>query len=101
MRLLLESTGGHDLLDKIVLRYRNSITTDNRLSVLTKVTPEDCSFIDGLMTKYSTLVHSQSTENPIDIPEEPELKKDLDDLKAWRDEFKKRDRKSTRMNSSQ
>ena len=42
------------------------------------------------MTKYSTLVHSQSTENPIAIPEEPELKKDLEDLKSWREEFEKR-----------
>lgn len=90
IRILLERTVEHDLLGKIVLRYRNSITTDNKLPVLTNIKPEDCSFIDGLMTKYSTLVHSQSTENPIDIPEEPELKKDLDDLKAWRDEFKKR-----------
>ena len=90
IRILLERTVEHDLLDKIVLRFRNSITTDNKLPVLTNIKPEDCSFIDGLMTKYSTLVHSQSTENPIDIPEEPELKKDLDDLKAWRDEFKKR-----------
>jgi ABC-type multidrug transport system ATPase subunit len=90
IRILLERTVEHDLLDKIVLRYRNSITTDNKLPVLTNIKLEDCSFIDGLMTKYSTLVHSQSTENPVDIPEEPELKKDLEDLKVWRDEFKKR-----------
>lgn len=90
VRILLERTVEHDLLGKIVLRHRNSITTDNKLSALTKIKPEDCSFIDRLMTKYSTLVHSQSTENPIAIPQEPELKKDLEDLKAWRDEFKKR-----------
>jgi energy-coupling factor transporter ATP-binding protein EcfA2 len=90
IRILLERTVEHDLLDRIVLRHRNSITTDNRLAVLANITLADCGFIDGLMTKYSALVHSQSTDKPIDIPEEPELKKDLDDLKEWRDEFKKR-----------
>lgn len=90
IRILLERTVEHDLLDKIVLRYRNSVTTDNKLPVLINIKPDDCSFIDGLMTKYSTLLHSQSTDNPISIPEEPEMKKDLDDLKAWREEFKKR-----------
>lgn len=90
IRILLERTVEHDLLDKIVLRFRNSVTTDNKLSILTNIQPDDCNFIDGLMTKYSTLVHSQSTENPVDIPEEPELRADLEKLRDWRTEFKKR-----------
>lgn len=89
-RILLERTVENDLLSSIVLRHRNSVTTDNKLSSLTKITPEDCHLLDELMTKYSTLVHSQSTENPIDIPEEPELKGDFDKLKNWREGFKNR-----------
>ena len=90
IRILLERTVENDLLGSIVLRYRTSVTTDNKLAKLATIKSEDCKFIDDLMTKYSTLVHSQSTENPIAIPEEPELKKDLEDLKSWREEFEKR-----------
>lgn len=90
IRILLERTVENDLLGSIVLRYRNSVTTDNKLAKLTCIELKDCKLIDDLMTKYSTLVHSQSTENPIAIPEEPELKKDLEDLKKWREEFEKR-----------
>ena len=42
------------------------------------------------MTKYSCFEHSQSLETPILNPEEPELRSDLESLKAWREEFKKR-----------
>ncbi|MGF2684534.1 AAA family ATPase [Acinetobacter johnsonii] len=90
IRILLERTVENDLLGSIVLRYRTSVTTDNKLAKLATIKSEDCKFIDDLMTKYSTLVHSQSTENPIAIPEEPELKKDLEGLKSWREEFEKR-----------
>jgi len=90
IRVLLEKTVEHDLLCGIVLRNRVSVTTDNKLAKLATIKPEDCKFIDDLMTKYSTVVHSQSTENPIAIPEEPELKKDLEDLKKWREDFEKR-----------
>lgn len=90
IRVLLEKTVEHDLLGGIVLRNRTSVTTDNKLAGLANIKLEDCNFIDGLMTKYSTLVHSQSTENPVAIPEEPELRKDLEALKTWRDEFSKR-----------
>lgn len=90
IRILLERTVENDLLNAIVIRYRNSVTTDNKLADLTKITLEDCRFIDELMTKYSTLVHSQSTENPIDIPEHEELSDDLQKLKDWREGFSKR-----------
>ncbi len=90
IRILLERTVENDLLNAIVIRYRNSVTTDNKLADLTKITLEDCRFIDKLMTKYSTLVHSQSTENPIGLPEHEELSSDLQKLKDWRDEFSKR-----------
>ena len=90
IRILLERTVENDLLNSIVLRNRISVTTDNKLPWLTKIEPEDCHLIDELMTKYSTLVHSQSAENPVEIPAEPELKKDLEALKSWREEFKSR-----------
>ena len=89
-RKLLERTVEDDLLNQVVRRHRRSVTTDNRLKRLASVNPEDCRLIDNLMTKYSSYEHSQSMEAPISLPEEPELREDLESLRAWREEFKKR-----------
>lgn len=89
-RKLLERTVEDDLLNQIVRRHRRSVTTDNRLEVLPQITKEDCSLIDDLMTKYSCYEHSQSSESPVFVPEEPELDADLQSLKAWRENFKLR-----------
>ncbi len=89
-RKLLERTVEDDLLNKIVRRHRRSITTDHRLKPLASIIPSDCRFIDDLMTKYSGYVHSQSEEAPIPLPDEAELRKDMESLKNWREDFKKR-----------
>lgn len=89
-RKLLERTVEDDLLNKVVRRHRRSVTTDERLARLASITPEDCRFIDALMTKYSRYEHSQSDEIPTVLPEESELGADLEGLKAWREGFKKR-----------
>jgi len=89
-RKLLERTIEDDLLNQIIRRHRRSITTDNRLSELPKITNDDCRFLDELMTKYSAFEHSQSPETPARIPEEAELRNDIEELKAWRDEFRNR-----------
>lgn len=89
-RKLLERTIEDDLLNKVVRRHRRSITTDKRLACLSHIKRDDCDFFDNLMTKYSCYEHSQSWETPSFIPEEPELRHDLESLKMWRDEFKKR-----------
>ena len=89
-RKLLERTVEDDLLNRIVRRHRRSVTTDGRLELLSQITREDCKFIDDLMTKYSRYEHSQSQEAPSCLPEEPELRTDLDSLKTWRERFKKR-----------
>ena len=89
-RKLLERTVEDDLLHKIVKRHRRSVTTDNLLVRLPNIRQEDCIFIDDLMTKYSCYEHSQSQESPSFLPEEPELRADLESLKRWRTEFSKR-----------
>ena len=89
-RKLLERTVEDDLLNQVVRRHRRSVTTDNRLNPLANITLKDCRFIDNLMTKYSSYEHSQSQEVPISLPEEPELREDLESLKAWRENFKER-----------
>lgn len=89
-RKLLERTVEDDLLNQVLRRHRRSVTTDNRLAPLPHISPEDCKFIDDLMTKYSCYEHSQSQEMPSFLPEEPELRADLESLKTWRKTFKKR-----------
>lgn len=86
-RKLLERTVEDDLLFSIVKRHRRSVTTDNKLSALSLIQPDDCQLIDGLMTKYSFHEHSQSQEVPVFIPEELELRQDIDSLKQWRKAF--------------
>jgi hypothetical protein len=89
-RKLLERTVEDDLLNQIIKRHRRSVTTDNRINQLPKITQMDCTFLDKLMTKYSCYEHSQSDETPAFLPEEPDLRKDLIALRDWREEFGKR-----------
>ncbi len=93
-RKLLERTVEDDLLNEVVKRHRRSITTDNRLGALPFIEVSDCQFIDDLMTKYSCYEHSQSQEVPVIIPEEPELRKDIETLKQWRANFTNRRKKA-------
>jgi energy-coupling factor transporter ATP-binding protein EcfA2 len=89
-RKLLERTVEDDLLNEVVRRHRRKVTTDNRLAQLAHINQADCEFIDTLMSRYSCYEHSQSSETPSFIPEEPELREDLEALKKWRECFKKR-----------
>lgn len=86
-RKLLERTVEDDLLNEVVKRHRRSVTTENRLSGLSAINPTDCATLDHLMTKYSFYEHSQSSETPAFIPDEPELREDIEALKTWRDDF--------------
>ncbi len=89
-RKLVERTVEEDLLNKVVLRHRRSVTTDGRLSGIREISAEDCKLIDDLMTKYSCYEHSQSVEVAVLIPEEPELRTDIESLKTWRENLKVR-----------
>ena len=89
-RKLLERTVEDALLNGIVKRHRRSVTTENLLAPLPLITPEDCRFIDGLMTKYSCYEHSQSAEAPAFLPDESDLRHDLEALQGWRKGFRER-----------
>lgn len=89
-RKLLERTVEDDLINEVVKRHRRNVTTDNRLPALSAITAADCELIDRLMTKYSCYEHSQSFETPAFLPDEPELRADIESLKAWREDFGRR-----------
>lgn len=87
-RKLIERTIEEDLLSKVVLRHRRSVTTEGRLPKLAKIEPKDCQYFDELMTKYSCYEHSQSDETPVELPDEPDLRADIEGLRGWRKFFK-------------
>ncbi len=64
------------------------------MSALSAIELTDCAKIDSLMTKYSFYEHSQSMEVPAFIPDEPELRADIEALKTWRDDFEGRCKKA-------
>lgn len=90
-RILVERTIEDDLLGGVVKRHRRNVMTNGLLERLASINQTDCTFLDGLMTKYSCYEHSQSQEVPIRLPEEQELRTDLVLLRDWRDEFATRE----------
>jgi ABC-type hemin transport system ATPase subunit len=89
-RITLERIIENDLLNQIVLRYRRSIKTMNRLDDLVKINQDDINLLDGMMTKYSIYEHSQSAVLPTKPNDPDDLKKDLEDVRDWITEFKSR-----------
>ena len=82
IRILIEQVVESDLLNGIVRRYSAEVQTKNKIEFLAKITPEDCSFIDDIMTAYSRYEHSQSEEAPVELPNPDRLEEDLRNILA-------------------
>lgn len=78
-------------LNDVVQRHRKEINTKGKIQSLAKINLEDCVLIERYMSKYSTYMHSQSSEAPVEVPPPEDIKKDLDELLAWAEMFKKRE----------
>lgn len=89
-RILMERIVEDVLLNTVITRFRRSIVTKGKLGSLARITPEDCAFIDDLMTRYSVFEHSQSSELPSNPPDLSVLEKDVKALAEWAKEFKSR-----------
>ncbi len=90
VRILLERLIEKDLLANIICRFRRSVQTSKKINKLARITAKDCKMFDELMTKYSCYEHSQSDELPVSLPLPDKIESDLEHLKTWLDEFKKR-----------
>ncbi|MCW3793802.1 hypothetical protein OM416_19605 [Paenibacillus sp. LS1] len=88
--ILIERFIETELLSEVVLRFRRSVQTMNKLHKLSHITPDDCKMFDEYMTKYSTYEHSQPHEIPVELPEPDELKADMQKVILWSKEFKSR-----------
>ena len=89
-RILVESCVEKILMNDVVVRFRRSVETQNKIGSLAKITPEDCTFIETLMTRYSAFEHSQPDELPAKLPDFDVVEKDVEALAKWIGEFKTR-----------
>lgn len=89
-RIIIERFVENKLLCDVVQRFRRSVNTLGKLEKIPLITVEDCKLFDELMTKYSKYEHSQSIELPVFAPDIEELKEDMEKLKKWSEDFKKR-----------
>jgi energy-coupling factor transporter ATP-binding protein EcfA2 len=86
-RIIIEIMVEKALLSEVLTRFRRAVQTKNRIQNLAKINAADCTFIDGLMTKYSFHEHSQPSETPIELPSPDELDLDIKSAIAWVTEF--------------
>jgi energy-coupling factor transporter ATP-binding protein EcfA2 len=89
-RTAIECTIEKKLLNTVIKRYSREIQTKGKIKDLAKITVDDCTFFDDLMTKYSVYEHSQPSETPATSPEPDDIGADLRSVKAWISEFKGR-----------
>ncbi len=89
-RKLIERIIEVELLGDVIQRHRRAINTMGKLEKLADITPEDCSFLEAMMTKYSRYEHAQSSEAPVDLPLPDELLEDAESIKVWRNKLEER-----------
>jgi len=90
IRKTIERLIEFDLMADVIQRHRRAINTLGKLDKLASITPEDCAFVDDMMTKYSRYEHAQSREATVALPEPAELAEDIAELKKWRDGLENR-----------
>ncbi|EGR2438194.1 hypothetical protein DYC75_13600 [Vibrio cholerae] len=89
-RIILERTIEFILLNDVVIRFRRDVMTKGKLRGVAKVNPDDCDFLDDLMTKYSVYEHSQADDLPQIPVELQEFEQDVIELIEWMGAFKNR-----------
>lgn len=87
-RILIERTVEKILLNGLVERFRRLVQT-KQIKTLAKITADDCSTVEEMITKYSRFEHSQPDELPGALPSVDELATELDMVITWVDGFKK------------
>ena len=81
------------LLNGVVIRYDRAIHTLS-LNKLSDITPDDIQKVDEGMTKSSRFLvgHDQAQAISEPVPQPEELSQDIDNLKIWAKEIRKRRR---------
>jgi hypothetical protein len=89
-RILLERIIESELLSDVVVRFRRSVITKDKIEKLSRIKHEDCKMLDELMTKYSYFEHSQPSETPVELPTPDELEVDFLLVGNWIAAFRAR-----------
>ncbi|CFQ52337.1 hemin importer ATP-binding subunit [Yersinia frederiksenii] len=90
VRIITERIIELTLLADVVQRHRRAVNTQGKLFKLSKITDEDCSFIEQVMTEFSKYEHSQPIESPIELPSPCELNHSISGIIEWHTQFDKR-----------
>jgi ABC-type phosphate/phosphonate transport system ATPase subunit len=93
IRTLIERIVEMDLLNEVIRRFSAEINTKGKIYSLSKISPEDCKFIDDYMTKYSQYEHSQPEEAPVGLPGPDEIATDLEEISFFIKNIRKRNEK--------
>lgn len=86
IRILTERIVEKTMFCEVIERFKRSVNT-KQLKDVAKITLDDCSFIDNLMTKYSSYEHSQSDHLPGQLPELMEINIDVESIITWIKDF--------------
>lgn len=89
-RICIERSVEEVLLLGMVRRFERRIMTNNKVTKLTQITPEDCNMVDNMMTKYSFTEHSQPTDSPDIEVDLADLDNDVEVFSAWIKQYNKR-----------
>jgi energy-coupling factor transporter ATP-binding protein EcfA2 len=76
-RITLERTVEEVYVNDVVARYKWNVTTKGKIGRLGKITPEDCTFIDEMMDKYSTPLHDPGADTPPSPPVPEDIARDV------------------------
>ncbi|MBK4724341.1 AAA family ATPase [Pantoea agglomerans] len=90
LRIMVERCVETILLSEVVVRFRRSVMTGNKLMSLTHINSTDCQYIENLMSRYSVFEHSQPDELPDKLPDVDLIEQDLNELIQWIDNFEAR-----------
>ena len=86
-RTLVEDSVEKLLMNGVVVRFRRSVETKNKIGALAKITTADCVLIEDLMTRYSVPIHSQPFDLTAETPDYDKLKEDIERFATWVSEF--------------
>lgn len=89
-RICIERSVEDVLLNGMVHRFERRIMTNGKLTKLTRITEDDCSIVDSMMTKYSFTEHSQPIDSPPIEVNIDELNTDIGNYISWINGFRKR-----------
>lgn len=93
MRMLTEHIVEKVILGGVVVRFDQALHADNppfRDKKLLNITEEDIDLVNRLMADYSVYLHDRTVEDQVPPPDPDIILRDLQEVREWKNKFKKR-----------